>query len=104
MIQADIPGFGNIELKDVVFDFNGTLAVEGKLIAGVAEKLELLSEHVNIHVLTADTFGRAASQLKNIPQKKRLFIRQFCRALDRHTTGNTGRFLSFMQVLVCLAI
>ncbi|HLO34267.1 MAG TPA: hypothetical protein VK249_34290 [Anaerolineales bacterium] len=39
-------------------DVNGTLAVDGQLIAGVAQRLGLLKERVTIHLLTADTHGR----------------------------------------------
>ncbi len=31
MIQIDIPGFGGVEIVHAVFDFNGTIACEGKV-------------------------------------------------------------------------
>ena len=57
MIRIDIPGRGLIELTDAVFDVNGTIAVDGVLIAGVAERLPSLQEHLAIHILTAGTHG-----------------------------------------------
>ena len=63
MITIDIPDFGTIELHHVVLDFNGTMAVDGHLIDGVAERLEALSRMVDVHVVTADTFGRARQEL-----------------------------------------
>ncbi len=57
MIRIDIPGRGRIELADAVFDVNGTIAVDGVLIAGVAERLHRLREHLAIHILTAGTHG-----------------------------------------------
>lgn len=67
MIEIEIPGFGSLTIKNVVFDFNGTLAIDGKLINGVKEKLNLLANQLEIYVLTADTFGMASAQLEGIP-------------------------------------
>ncbi|MBN2637529.1 MAG: HAD hydrolase family protein [Bacteroidales bacterium] len=66
MWTVDIPGFKKLKIQHLVFDFNGTLAIEGKLIKGVAEKLEELSKLFTLHVITADTFGQAASELKDV--------------------------------------
>ena len=67
MIETEIPGFGKLKLKYLVLDYNGTLAEDGILISGVKELLTRLSNLLEIHVVTADTFGMAASQLKDIP-------------------------------------
>jgi len=67
MIKVDIPGFGKLTLKYLVLDYNGTIAEDGVLIKGIKELLIQLSAVLNIHVVTADTFGFAASQLKTIP-------------------------------------
>jgi len=60
MIKVTIPGKGELELKYVVFDVNGTLAVDGQLLPGVPELLDNLKEHLEIHLLTADTHGKQA--------------------------------------------
>jgi len=39
MLIIDIPGYEIIKVKNVVFDFNGTLAVDDILVDGVAEKI-----------------------------------------------------------------
>ena len=67
MIQIDIPGYKTLELKYLVLDHNGTLAVDGLLESGVKECLQKLSEDLDIYVVTADTFGKARSQLKDVP-------------------------------------
>ena len=67
MIEVEIPGYGRIGLSHLVLDYNGTLACDGELLPGVRETLTALSEHLSVHVLTADTFGKAASRLKGIP-------------------------------------
>jgi soluble P-type ATPase len=66
MFELDIPGFGLIRLEHLVSDFTGTLSVDGKLIAGVRERLNSIAEFLNIHILTADTFGRARGELRGI--------------------------------------
>lgn len=58
MIEMTIPGRGTIRLENLVCDVNGTLAEDGELIPGVAKKFELLSDHLKIHLITADTLGK----------------------------------------------
>ena len=58
MIQSKIPGKNNIEISEIVFDVNGTLAVDGKLISGVQPRIQKLKEIVVIHLLTANTHGK----------------------------------------------
>lgn len=60
MIKVAIPGKGEFELKHVVFDVNGTLAVDGHLLPGIPELLAALKDHLEIHLLTADTHGKQA--------------------------------------------
>lgn len=62
-----IPGFGRLELTDAVCDYNGTLAADGLLIDGVHERIQRLSSELRVHVVTADTFGSAATQLQRLP-------------------------------------
>jgi P-type E1-E2 ATPase len=69
MITIKIPGFGDVQLVHLVLDYNGTLAVDGKVLPGVGEALTALSSEVEIHVITADTFGFAASQLAGLSVK-----------------------------------
>ncbi|NOY09742.1 MAG: ATPase P [Spirochaetes bacterium] len=69
MLKIDIPGFGVFDIKYLVMDYNGTLAEDGILIKGVDNILNELSKQVLIHIITADTFGMAASQLRGIPCK-----------------------------------
>lgn len=67
MIEIDIPGFRKLKLAHLVCDYNGTLAVDGRLLPGVAERLSQLASSVTVHVVTADTFGLARSQLADAP-------------------------------------
>lgn len=67
MIQVDIPGYRSLKLSHLVMDYNGTLAVDGRLEDGVRESMTALSTDLEIHVITADTFGLAAEQLQESP-------------------------------------
>ena len=66
MFDLDIPGFGLIQLKYLVSDFTGTLSVDGRLIDGVKERLNKIGDFLEIHIITADTFGMAQSELKGV--------------------------------------
>jgi P-type E1-E2 ATPase len=58
MIRFNVPGLGEYQLEHLVMDVNGTLAVDGELIQGVALKLSTIQGMVRIHLLTADTHGK----------------------------------------------
>ena len=58
MIELTIPGRGMVQLDHLVCDVNGTLALDGKLIEGVARALGALRDRLEIHLVTADTHGR----------------------------------------------
>jgi len=67
MILIEIPEKKQLKIKHLVLDFNGTIAEDGTLLPGVGELLILLAQKVQIHVLTADTFGECQKQLHNLP-------------------------------------
>lgn len=69
VITLFIPGFKKetYQIAHVVFDFNGTLAIEGKLIEGVKDLLTELSQKVQLHVVTGNTFHTAEHELEGIP-------------------------------------
>lgn len=66
-MQIAIPGRDSIELNHLVLDFNGTLAVDGVLIDGVRSLLQKLSDQLQVHVITADTFGSVDLAMEGIP-------------------------------------
>jgi len=69
MIDIHIPGYADLSIEHLVLDYNGTLAVAGVLIAGVEQALNELAQQLTIHVVTADTFGHAREELKNVDTK-----------------------------------
>jgi soluble P-type ATPase len=69
MIAINSPGLRLLELNHLVLDYNGTLALDGVLLPGLAEVLSSLASQLQIHVLTADTFGHARAQLAGVPMQ-----------------------------------
>lgn len=63
-MTLNISGMEQIELKHLVLDYNGTIAINGNLIQGVMQRLQQLSSELTIHVLTADTYGSVHEQCK----------------------------------------
>jgi soluble P-type ATPase len=66
MLSISIPDFGDLRLLDLVSDFNGTLALDGRLLPGLGDLLAALTD-LRIHVVTADTHGSAARELRGLP-------------------------------------
>lgn len=69
MIKIEIPGFGKLSLQHLVLDYNGTIARDGKLLAGVRDRLSSLSENLEVHIITADTFAVVQAEMKGVPCK-----------------------------------
>ncbi len=67
MIEVAIPGRSTLRLTTAVLDFNGTLACDGLLCEGVAERLEALGARLALHVVTGDTTGTARQVLSALP-------------------------------------
>lgn len=67
MISISIPGFADLQLKYLVSDYNGTLAVDGALLPGLRELIFHLAHDLEIYVITADTYGCAANNLRDLP-------------------------------------
>ncbi|MBX8631556.1 MAG: ATPase P [Thermoplasmata archaeon YP2-bin.285] len=69
MLELSLPGLGTVSLRHLVCDFNGTLASDGKLIDGTAERLNRISSLLDIHVVTSDTYGSAVDELAAVECK-----------------------------------
>ncbi|WP_322395812.1 hypothetical protein [Clostridium perfringens] len=69
MIKVDIPGRESLELENLVFDFNGTIAVDGRILENIKKQLIELSKVINIYVITADTYGMAQEECKKVNLK-----------------------------------
>jgi P-type E1-E2 ATPase len=66
MIKISIPGRDIFTFQHIVLDYNGTMGCDGNLIPGVKERLNLLAENLDVHIITADTFGLCKSSCQGI--------------------------------------
>ncbi|MFZ5452589.1 MAG: HAD family hydrolase [Thermodesulfobacteriota bacterium] len=67
MLEIDIPGGKILRLTHLILDYNGTIARDGSLLEGVAPRLEILAQNLEIHLITADTFGSVRAQVADLP-------------------------------------
>lgn len=66
-MRIEIPGYKVLELKYLVLDYNGTIALDGSIPESVKERLYDLAEELDIYVLTADTHGTARKMCEGLP-------------------------------------
>ena len=59
-LHIEIPGWRRLDLRACALDLNGTIAEDGRLIAGAGERIQALRAHLDVYLLTADTRGAAA--------------------------------------------
>ena len=64
MIDVAIPGYGRLVLADLVCDFNGTLARDGRLLEEARALLPDVARVLNVRVVTGDTFDSARAELR----------------------------------------
>jgi P-type E1-E2 ATPase len=104
-----LPVAGLLPLAHLVLDFNGTLACDGRLLEGVAGRLQRLATDLTIHVVTGDTFGTAREALAGLPcrvetlppedqgEAKRAFVERLGAAATA-CIGNGRNDVAMMQV------
>jgi len=87
-ITIDIPGFGRRSIRIVVSDHTGTHSLGGSIDPDVKRKLRELARLVDLHIVTADSFGTAERELAGIATpyllgsgrsdtEKAAYVRQF---------------------------
>jgi len=90
MIQIDIPGSGEkLSIEHLVLDLNGTLALDGRIKPGVADLLRQLAANLQVHVVTAGTFGGVEQEVQGIP----------CRLSILHGADQTGQKARYVEDL-----
>ncbi len=69
VLNLTIPGRGTYNLRYLALDVNGTLTRDGELLPGVEDRLRDLRNHLEIRLISADTFGRldAIARRLNLP-------------------------------------
>jgi len=66
MLDFPIPGRDDLVIYNVVFDFNGTLATDGKLLPTVKEMINILSQLADIYILSSDTYDSVNEECKDL--------------------------------------
>lgn len=73
MIEIVIPGRETLNIENIVFDYNGTVAVDGDMSREVKDNLLKLKESVNVLILTADTHGTVKEKCRELDVDVRTF-------------------------------
>ena len=66
MLKITIPGQEDLIIKNIVFDFNGTLATDGKLKPSLKEMLAEIMKLSDVQILSSDTYGLVQNECKGI--------------------------------------
>ncbi|QCX33115.1 ATPase P [Caloramator sp. E03] len=75
MLKFTIPGRGELNAENVVFDYNGTIAVDGIMSRDIKEMINELAGHAKVYILTADTYGTVKSQCEDLNVTLKTFPR-----------------------------
>lgn len=97
MVSIDIPGRGLYELKNLVLDMNGTIAVDGIISGEILGRIKSLSEKLNVYLITADTHGKLESQKHKIAAKIE-------RVFPPGEAMQKAKFIESLDSLSCVAI
>ena len=96
--MLEIPGYKNLDIKNIVFDYNGTLAKDGQVNKEVKKLLKKICLVFNVHVITADTFGSVKDELREFDLEVKVLSSgdhtkekmEFVLSLDKETTVAVG--------------
>jgi len=95
-MQYSIPGIGNLEITTIVLDLNGTIAVHGKIVPGVKERLDQLKKlGIDLILFSGDHRGNGLEMCNELgitfkkggtqEEKEKLFLE-----LDTERTAAIG--------------
>lgn len=65
MMKINIPGREEMTICNLVLDYNGTVACNGKVLDGVIERLQRIKSEIDVYILTADTYGTVKKEFEN---------------------------------------
>lgn len=107
MIEINIPGRCNLELKNIIFDYNGTIAVDGIISEYVKEMITKLNNYLNVYIITADTYGNVRFQCECLPVSietfsegnATLYKKEFLEKLGCESTIAVGNGLNDIEML-----
>lgn len=72
-MHIEVPGYKTFDLKYLLLDYNGTIALDGHMSEAVKKLIREVSKELEVFVLTADTHGTAASECNGLPVTLKTF-------------------------------
>lgn len=73
-MKINIPGRNSLNIEYVLLDYNGTIALDGRIIDSVRDRIfKLNKKAVKVYVLTADTHGTVAKECEGLPVEVKVF-------------------------------
>ena len=113
-MKLTIQNIGEIEIKNIVLDYNGTIAKDGIVKENVKKYIKILSESFDIYVITSDTHGSAAKNLdglnvklkilnsNNHTKEKEKFVRELKNVFAIGNGSNDSLMLRASEIGVCV--
>lgn len=89
-MKIEIPGYKTLDLQYLVLDYNGTIAIDGKMPDTIKQRLKILADSLKIYVLTADTHGTAKENCQGLPLQIQTFPSDNTREEKRKVIENLG--------------
>ncbi len=95
--MIEIPGYGVMNIENIVCDYNGTVALDGKMLAVAKDLLTELSSSFRVHIVTADTFGSVKKEIEGLG-----FVLKILQSGDH--TEEKATYVQSLKAERCIAI
>src|SRR5512142_18937 len=102
MIELTIPGRGPLRLQHLVTDVNGTLALDGSLIDGLAKRIGSIRDRLNVQSLIDQQLNLTATRLQ--PGGEQAQKREFVEQLGRESVVAMGQGANDAEMLKVSAL
>jgi len=107
-----IPGYKELQISDIVCDYNGTIAKDGILLQEAAEMIERVADRYRVHIVTADTFGSVAEQIGGLEAELKILSssdhtaekRAYVEEIGAHRCAAIGNGNNDLQMLRAAAL
>ena len=107
-----IPGYKELEISDIVCDYNGTIAKDGILLPEAAEVIKTLVGRYRVHIITADTFGSVAAQIDGLGVELKILAssdhtaekREYVEEIGAHRCAAIGNGNNDLQMIRTAAV
>jgi len=96
-MKIEIPDFITLELHHLVLDYNGTIAKDGILKSEARALMGQLSSILEIHVITADTFGSVKKELEGLQTTIKVLT------TENHTSEKAD-YINSLGAETCIAV